>query len=145
MSDVELQVGRLVGLARRGRRLVLGVPQVEGALRSGQAHLVFLATDGSYGQKKGVFGLSRKDRVPVHELYPSATLASWIGVKRVTAIAITDSNLARGLAALLGPPKAEAARADIPEASSPEAPDETEASRTESPRTEDGATDQDAR
>lgn len=107
-AEIERKVSRLVGLGRRGRGLVVGVPQVEQALRSGRARLVLLATDGSFGQKKGVFGLSQKSGVPVIERFSGAQLAGWVGVERVTAVAVVDVNLARGLAsALEAPPEPE--------------------------------------
>jgi ribosomal protein L7Ae-like RNA K-turn-binding protein len=101
MSSGDAAVGRLVGLAMRAGQLALGVPQVEQALRRGKARVVFLASDGSYGQKKGVFGLARGSSVPVYEGYPGELLAAWTGSDRITALAVTDAGFAGGIVAAL--------------------------------------------
>lgn len=101
MSEREDKIGRLLGLCRRSGQLALGVAQVEKALRSGRARLVLLASDGSFGQRKGAFGLSRRHNVPVHEGFPAGRLAAWVGTDRLTALAVTDPELARGIAALI--------------------------------------------
>jgi ribosomal protein L7Ae-like RNA K-turn-binding protein len=98
LNGLEQKVGRLVGLGRRGGKVVLGVPQVEQALRGGRARLVLLASDGSFGQKKGPIGLARGSGVRVEERFSGQVLAAWVGVERVTALAVTDASLAAGIA-----------------------------------------------
>jgi ribosomal protein L7Ae-like RNA K-turn-binding protein len=102
VSSVEDGVGRLVGLGRRAKKLAVGVPQVETALRHNKARLVLVATDGSYGQKKGVFGLARKSGTPIHERFSAEQLGDWVGADRVTALAVLDAGFADGIAGVLG-------------------------------------------
>ena len=75
----------------------MGVPQVERALRRRRAHLVLLATDGSAGQKQSVIGLTRGQRLPMADVGTRDLLASWLGSGPLTAVAVLDSSLARGM------------------------------------------------
>lgn len=95
------RVVRLLGLGQRSKSLLLGVPQVESALRSKKVRCVFLATDGSYGQKKGCVGLARGNRTPVYEMFDAATLGQWLGVEALTALGVKDRHLADGINRLL--------------------------------------------
>ena len=65
---------------------------------------MLLAADGSFGQRKGAFGLARQYEVYVDERFTGDRLAAWIGVDRVTALAVTDAGLAAGIQALLQVP-----------------------------------------
>ncbi len=100
-DSVLRQFAQLLGLARRARKLVLGVTAVENELRRERVKLVLLALDASYGQKKGVVGLCRKTGTPIYERFRKEQIAAWLGCGKVTALGVQDAGFAKSLKRLL--------------------------------------------
>lgn len=88
---------RMLGLARRARRLAVGTDSVLNAARSGKAALVVLASDSSERTKKQIGDKCAAYGVPL--VAPDAdrqTLADALGFKdgQISACAVTDRNMA---------------------------------------------------
>ena len=88
---------RMLGLARRARRLAVGTDSGLNAARSGKAALVVLASDASERTKKQIGDKCAAYGVPL--VVPDAdrqTLADALGFKdgQISACAVTDRNMA---------------------------------------------------
>lgn len=87
----------LLGLSARARALVTGTESVRQAVREERVHRVFLAEDAAPGQRQKLEPLLQARQVPSHILFSRVELGSAVGRSPVSAVGITDLNLARRL------------------------------------------------
>jgi ribosomal protein L7Ae-like RNA K-turn-binding protein len=97
------QVGQMLGLAMRARKIVTGEELVIHAIRTNQAKLVLLATDASVNTAKKVRDKCRHYAVPLVTPADRFALGRSIGKDARVTIAITDSKLAENIQHLLTP------------------------------------------
>lgn len=97
-KDLEWTLSML-GLAKKAGRLVVGTPQVCGALQGGGVHLVLYSSAASENTKKRI--LDRSAYYGVHALPLDAspeTLAARVGkTGAVAALAVADAGFARAI------------------------------------------------
>lgn len=86
-----------LGMAQKAGKAASGDVAVRGALKSGKARLMVLATDVAPNSKKELLFLAEQAGVPVLELLSRAELGYAIGKAQRAAVAITDSNFANML------------------------------------------------
>lgn len=86
-----------LGMAQKAGKAASGDVAVRGALKSGKAKLMVLATDVAPNSKKELLFLAEQAGVPVLELLSRAELGYAIGKAPRAAVAITDSNFANML------------------------------------------------
>ncbi len=91
----------LLGMARRAGALAYGTGSTRRALKEGRARLILFATDASETQKDKVMKLLRHGETPRATLGTREALGSAVGSAPVSAVAVTDSELAKELAARL--------------------------------------------
>jgi ribosomal protein L7Ae-like RNA K-turn-binding protein len=91
----------LLGLSARAGTLITGTDSVRQAVREARVHRVFLAEDAAPGQRQKVEPLLQARGVPSHILFSRVELGSAVGRSPVSAVGITDTNLARRLGELI--------------------------------------------
>ncbi len=89
----------LLGLARRASRLTTGDQLVLSAIRSGEAKLVFVASDASANTRK-FSDKSSYYQVPLVTMFSKMDLSQAIGSDRAM-IAVTDAGFAKKMQELL--------------------------------------------
>jgi ribosomal protein L7Ae-like RNA K-turn-binding protein len=87
----------LLGLARRAGALERGTGATQRAVRDGSARLVLLAQDASEVQLEKVLKLLRHRETPRGVLGSRAELGAAVGSAPLSAVAVTDKNLASQL------------------------------------------------
>ncbi len=87
----------LLGLAARARATVTGTGAARATVRDGKAAAVLLAADASPTQSRKLIPLLRARGTPFAVCMTQAELGSALGRAPVSAVAVTDSNLARRL------------------------------------------------
>lgn len=87
----------LLGLAARARATVTGTGAARAAVREGKAAAVLLAADASPTQSRKLVPLLRARGTPFAVRMSQVELGSALGRGPVTAVAVTDPNLARRL------------------------------------------------
>ena len=92
----------LLGMARRAGAVASGTGSTRRALREGRARLVLFARDASETQRDKVMKLLRHGKTPRATLGTREALGSAVGSAPVSAVAITDRELAKELVARLG-------------------------------------------
>ncbi len=92
---------RLVGLGVRGRLAVVGVQQVRDAVTRGKLVLAVIAPDASHNSLDKVVPLLTARRIRVIEGASSAELGAAVGREATAVVGITDSQLARGIQAIV--------------------------------------------
>jgi ribosomal protein L7Ae-like RNA K-turn-binding protein len=85
----------LLGLAARAREVVSGVDPVRRAARQNGVLRVILAEDSAPGQQQKLTPLLEARGVPFHHCFTRDELGAAIGRGAVSAVGITDRNLAR--------------------------------------------------
>ncbi|QVI33557.1 50S ribosomal protein L7 [Lacticaseibacillus chiayiensis] len=91
---------KLLGLARRASRLTTGDQLVLGAIRSGDAKLVFVASDASANTRKKFSDKSSYYKVPLVTVFSKMDLSQAIGSDR-SIIAVADAGFAKKMQELL--------------------------------------------
>lgn len=111
-TEVQKKIVSLLGLACRAKRLAIGVPAVEGALRGRAARLVLVAKDGADLDSSPIKGEAVRQGVPVLTLLTKTQLAEAVG--RVSqVVAVKDHRFARGILQYVGKvPQGEAEEGD---------------------------------
>jgi ribosomal protein L7Ae-like RNA K-turn-binding protein len=94
----------LLGLAARARATVTGTGAARGAVREGKAAAVLLAADASPTQAAKLLPLLRARGTPFAVCLTQDELGTALGRGRVSAVAVTDPNLARRIVELAGAP-----------------------------------------
>jgi ribosomal protein L7Ae-like RNA K-turn-binding protein len=97
------QVGQLLGLAMRARKIVTGEELVLNAIRSNQAKLVLLATDASPNTVKKVTDKCAHYAIPLCSPADRFELGRAIGKEARVTMAVTDTKLAENIQHLLTP------------------------------------------
>ena len=92
----------LLGMARRAGALACGTGSTRRALKEGRARLVLFAQDASETQRDKVTKLLRHGKTPCTTLGTREALGSAVGSAPVSAVAVTDRELAKELVARLG-------------------------------------------
>ena len=92
----------LLGMARRAGALAFGTGSTKRALKEGRARLVLFAQDASETQRDKVMRLLRHGKTPRAILGTREALGSAVGSAPVSAVAVTDEQLAKALVARLG-------------------------------------------
>jgi len=92
----------LLGMARRAGALAFGTGSTKRALKEGRARLVLFAQDASETQRDKVMKLLRHGSTPRAILGTREALGSAVGSAPVSAVAVTDQQLAKELVARLG-------------------------------------------
>ena len=92
----------LLGMARRAGALAYGTGSTRRALKEGRARLILFARDASETQKNKVMKLLRHGRTPRATLGTREALGLAVGAAPVSAVAVTDTELANELVAQLG-------------------------------------------
>jgi len=92
----------LLGMARRAGALAYGTGSTRRALKEGRARLVLFAQDASETQRDKVMKLLRHGQTPRATLGTREALGSALGSAPVSAVAVTDRELAKELVARLG-------------------------------------------
>lgn len=85
----------LLGLCARAGTLVTGTEAVRQGVREERVHRVILAEDAAPGQRQKLLPLLQARAVPFHTLFSRVELGSAVGRSPVSAIGVTDRNLAR--------------------------------------------------
>ncbi|MEO5588953.1 MAG: ribosomal L7Ae/L30e/S12e/Gadd45 family protein [Gemmatimonadaceae bacterium] len=89
----------LVGLGLRGRLAVVGVQQVRDSAKRGKLKVALVANDASPNSLDKIAPLLAARNVPVIDVFSSAELGELTGREAVAVIGVTDSGLAKGIAA----------------------------------------------
>ncbi len=92
----------LLGMARRAGALAYGTGSTRRALKEGRARLVLFAQDASETQRDKVMKLLRHGKTPRATLGTREALGSAVGSAPISAVAVTDRELAKELVARLG-------------------------------------------
>ena len=92
----------LLGMARRAGALAYGTGSTRRALKEGRARLVLFAQDASEIQRDKVMKLLRHGTTPRATLGTRQALGSAVGSAPVSAVAVTDRELAKELVVRLG-------------------------------------------
>ena len=90
----------LLGLARRASRLTTGDQFVLSAILTGEAKLVFVASDASANTRKKFSDKSSYYQVPLVTMFSKMDLSQAIGSDRAM-IAVTDAGFAKKMQELL--------------------------------------------
>ena len=91
---------RLIGLARRAGRLVLGSEAVERAARSGTITLLILAGDAGPNTTSRMEQVGRVTQTPVLVVDDRKTLGHWTGHKERVVAGLADQGFANRILAL---------------------------------------------
>lgn len=97
MSRQVDEILHLLGLARRGGRLVSGDRAVQAACTAGQAHLVLLAEDASGNTRRRFETVAGRAGVPVRYVADRLRLGQALGQSPRAVVALTDSGFARAV------------------------------------------------
>ena len=92
---------RLLGLARRAGGVAPGTEAVRRAIREGEARLILIAGDASSVQVEKVRTTLNDRAIPQVTLGDRNTLGAAVGLAPLTAVAVTNAELANKLAAEL--------------------------------------------
>jgi len=95
------RVLEVLGLCARAGALVTGTEAVRQAVREERVHRVILAEDVAPGQRRKLLPLLQARAVPSHTLFSRVELGSAVGRGPVSALGVTDRNLARRLGELV--------------------------------------------
>ena len=97
------RLASMIGLCRRANRLGCGTEAVYGALKTGRAHLVLLASDASARTCKQVRNKCAFYAVPLAcPPFTKEELGRMSGGGETSAIAVTDPQFANAISALAG-------------------------------------------
>jgi ribosomal protein L7Ae-like RNA K-turn-binding protein len=94
----------MLGLAARARATVHGTDAARYAVRDGKAGVVLLAADASPTQSRKLVPLLRARGTPFAVCLTRDELGGALGRGPVSAVAVTDPNLARRIVELAGEP-----------------------------------------
>ncbi len=94
---------RLLGLGVRGRNAVVGVQQVRDSAQRGRLRLVVVALDASRHSLDKVVPMVDAKGVMRLDVPSAAELGAAVGRDSTAAVGVLDSDLARGIRALLAP------------------------------------------
>ncbi len=92
----------ILGMARRAGALAYGTGSTRRALKEGRARLVLFAQDASETQRDKVMKLLDHRRTPRAIVGTREALGLAVGSAPVSAVAVTDRELAKELVARLG-------------------------------------------
>jgi predicted RNA-binding protein YlxR (DUF448 family) len=111
-AEVQKKIVSLLGLARRAKRLAIGAPAVEGALRGRAARLVLLAKDGENVDSSPLEVEAARQGVPILTLLTETQLAEAVG-RMSRVVAVKDPRFAAGILQYAGKvPQGEAQEGD---------------------------------
>ena len=87
----------LIGLAKKAGKIVTGEDGCEAAIRSGQAALVFVATDASDNTKKKFKNKTTFYKVPLHILFTKDEMSEAIGMQNRATLVVADPGFAKSM------------------------------------------------
>ena len=97
------RLASMIGLCRRANRLGCGTEAVYGALKTGRAHLVLLASDASGRTTKQIRNKCAFYTVPLYmPPFTKEELGKMSGGGETSALVVTDPQFARAISALAG-------------------------------------------
>ncbi|MBE6561228.1 MAG: 50S ribosomal protein L7ae [Ruminococcaceae bacterium] len=97
------RLASMIGLCRRANRLGCGTEAVYGALKTGRAHLVLLASDASERTRRQTANKCTFYKIPLVALpVTKEELGRMSGGGETSACAVTDPNFAQAISALAG-------------------------------------------
>ena len=91
------KVHRLLGLARRAGKVIVGIGGAESAVRSGNCELLVLATDASTNTKKRMNDKCTHYQVQLIEHGTKESLGTAVGYGEGAVIAVTDGNFKKAV------------------------------------------------
>lgn len=103
---------RLLGVGLGGRLVVVGVQQVRDAAQRGKLKLAVFAPDASHNSLDKVLPMLRAKRIRLIEGPTASELGAGVGRESTAVVGVVDSQLARGIRALVESPPAEGDAAD---------------------------------
>lgn len=86
---------KILGLARRARKIIIGTELTVKGIRSNRIKLVLLATDASSNTKKQIYDKSNTYKVEVIESLSSDELSLSIGKKNIKVLGIVDEGFSK--------------------------------------------------
>jgi ribosomal protein L7Ae-like RNA K-turn-binding protein len=89
-------------MARRAGALAYGTGSTRRAVKEGRARLILFAQDASETQREKVMKLLRHGKTPRATFGTREALGSAVGSAPVSAVAVTDKEFAKELAARIG-------------------------------------------
>lgn len=92
---------RMLGLARRAGKLVLGSEAAADAVRSGGAYIAVVAQDASDRTKKLIRNKCNSFHVPLYEFSDCETLGKKLGKSAISALAVGDKSFAKAISDIL--------------------------------------------
>ncbi|MEX2570628.1 MAG: ribosomal L7Ae/L30e/S12e/Gadd45 family protein [Gemmatimonadota bacterium] len=110
----------MVGLSTRAGALVSGTNAVRSAVRDGSVKQVILAADAADGQRRKLMPLLDARRIPYHIGFSREELGAASGRAPVSAIGMTNPQLARRVRELLPDPDVAARRGQQVESTDPD-------------------------
>jgi ribosomal protein L7Ae-like RNA K-turn-binding protein len=110
-NAVPSRISGLLGLARRAGGVAAGTDAVRDAIREGSARLVLVASDAAPGQTAKVRRTLAGHSVPHGVWGTRAELGATVGVKTLTAVAVTQPKLAAEILDVLGSARVQGAEA----------------------------------
>ncbi|MCI0435050.1 MAG: ribosomal L7Ae/L30e/S12e/Gadd45 family protein [Gemmatimonadetes bacterium] len=102
MAGAESEALALLGLAARAGAVVAGAVRVREAARGGGVQLVIVAADASANSQDRVVPALQAMGVPIRAAFDRDRLGAAIGRSAVSAVGVTDGQMARRLIELLG-------------------------------------------
>ena len=87
----------MLGLARRAGKLIYGSENTALKVRSGKAYLAIVASDASPTTKKLLQNKCKSFSVPLIEFSTKEDLGSVLGKSDISALGVSDRNLAKAI------------------------------------------------
>lgn len=88
---------KILGLARRARKLITGTELTVKGVRTNRVKLVLLALDASDNTKKQIYDKCRTYNVDVIDIFSSDEISKSIGKKNIKVIGIIDEGFSKTL------------------------------------------------
>lgn len=88
----------LLGLCRRAGKVISGETAVQSAILKNEVKLLILACDASKRSQENFMQLAKNNNIPVFHYSTKNELGFLLGKAPRAAVAITDEQLARGIA-----------------------------------------------
>jgi ribosomal protein L7Ae-like RNA K-turn-binding protein len=102
MPGPEGEALALIGIAARAGAVVFGAQRVREASRDGHVRIAIVAGDASENSRDRIVPALQGRGVPVTAAFDRNRLGAAIGRSAVSAVGVTDGNLARRLLDMLG-------------------------------------------
>lgn len=88
---------KILGLARRAKKLIIGTELTVKGIRTNRVKLVLLALDASSNTKKQIYDKCRTYNVDVLDVFSSDEISKSIGKKNIKVVGIIDEGFSKTL------------------------------------------------